>query len=129
MDIREDEADRGLDLARRDGRAVVVRSELGSLGSDTLKDVGNEDVGRVRLDTLLGALLATLGLGSGGLSGLLISDYPQVGKVCRRRKHTLAGALEAAAGALEACEAGALEAVADLGAIVVVVVGDESRSR
>ena len=152
MDIREDEADRGLDLARRDGRAVVVRSELGSLGSDTLKDVGNErvedghglvrdtgvgvdlledlvDVGRVRLDTLLGTLLATLGLGSGGLSGLLISDYPHVGKVCRRRKHTLAGALEAAAGALEACEAGALEAVADLGAIVVVVVGDESRSR
>jgi hypothetical protein len=38
--------------------------------------------------------------------------------------HTLAGALDAAAGALEACEAGALEAVADLGAIVVCWLGD-----
>ena len=35
----EDEADRGLDLARRDGRLLVVSSELASLGCDTLEDV------------------------------------------------------------------------------------------
>ena len=40
------------------------------------------------------------------------------GSTVKERRHTLAGALDAAAGALEACEAGALEAVADLGAIV-----------
>jgi hypothetical protein len=40
----EDEADGGLDLAGRDGRAVVVRGELGSLGSDTLEDVRDERV-------------------------------------------------------------------------------------
>ena len=89
----EDETDGGLDLTRRDGGAVVVRSELGSLGGDTLEDVRDErvedghglvrdtsvgvdlledlvDVRRVRLDPLLGALLATLGLGGGGLGGL-----------------------------------------------------------
>lgn len=36
---REDEADRGLDLAGRDGRLLVVGGELGSLGRDTLEDV------------------------------------------------------------------------------------------
>jgi hypothetical protein len=35
----EDEADRGLDLTRRDGRLLVVGSELGGLGCDALKDV------------------------------------------------------------------------------------------
>lgn len=40
----EDETDSGLDLTRRDGRAVVVRSELGSLGCDALENVVDERV-------------------------------------------------------------------------------------
>ena len=36
---RKDEADRGLDLAGRDGGLLVVGSELGSLGGDTLEDI------------------------------------------------------------------------------------------
>ncbi len=35
----EDEADSGLDLSRRDGGLLVVRSELGSLSGDALEDV------------------------------------------------------------------------------------------
>ena len=35
----KDEADRGLDLARRDGGLLVVSRKLGGLGSDTLEDV------------------------------------------------------------------------------------------
>jgi len=35
---------RGLDLARRDGRFLVVSSKLGSLGGDALEDVVNEGV-------------------------------------------------------------------------------------
>jgi len=35
----EDEADRGLYLAGGDSRLLVVSSQLGGLGSDTLKDV------------------------------------------------------------------------------------------
>jgi hypothetical protein len=45
-----------------------------SVGVDLLEDL--VDVRRVRLDPLLGALLATLGLGSRGLGGLLISNHP-----------------------------------------------------
>jgi hypothetical protein len=41
---REDEADGCLDLARGDGRLLVVGGELGSLGSDTLEDVVDEGV-------------------------------------------------------------------------------------
>ena len=41
---REDETDRGLDLARRDGRLLVVGSELGRLGRDALEDVVDERV-------------------------------------------------------------------------------------
>jgi hypothetical protein len=44
VDLRKDQSDRGLDLTRRDGRSVVVRGELGCLGSDTLEDVGNKRV-------------------------------------------------------------------------------------
>lgn len=44
QDSRKDEPDRGLDLTRRDGRAVVVRRELGSLGSDPLENVRDEGV-------------------------------------------------------------------------------------
>lgn len=44
QDSRKDEPDRGLDLTRRDGRAVVVRRELGSLGSDPLENVRDERV-------------------------------------------------------------------------------------
>lgn len=40
----EDKTDRGLDLTGRDGRSVVVRSELGGLGSDSLENVGDEGV-------------------------------------------------------------------------------------
>lgn len=40
----EDETDRSLNLARRDSGAVVVRRELGGLGSDTLEDVRDERV-------------------------------------------------------------------------------------
>jgi len=40
----EDKTDRGLDLSGRDGRSVVVRSELGGLGRDSLEDVGDEGV-------------------------------------------------------------------------------------
>jgi hypothetical protein len=40
----ENESDRGLDLSRRNGGSVVVRSELGSLGSDSLEDVRDERV-------------------------------------------------------------------------------------
>ena len=35
----EDETDRGLDLSGRDGRLLVVGSELGGLGSDALEDI------------------------------------------------------------------------------------------
>ena len=35
----EDEADRGLDLARGDGGLLVVGGELGGLGCDALEDV------------------------------------------------------------------------------------------
>ena len=35
----EDETDRGLDLAGRDGRLLVVRGELGGFTGDALKDV------------------------------------------------------------------------------------------
>ena len=40
----KDKTDRGLDLSGRDGRSVVVRSELGSLGSDSLENVRDERV-------------------------------------------------------------------------------------
>jgi hypothetical protein len=40
----EDQPDGGLDLSGRDGRSVVVDGELGSLGGDSLEDVGNERV-------------------------------------------------------------------------------------
>jgi len=42
------------------------------VGVDLLEDL--VDVRGVRLDPLLGSLLATLGLGSGGLGGLRVSD-------------------------------------------------------
>lgn len=35
----QDQANRGLDLSRRDGRLLVVRGQLGGFGRDTLKDV------------------------------------------------------------------------------------------
>jgi hypothetical protein len=35
----EDETDGGLDLPGRDGRLLVVSSQLGGLSSDTLEDV------------------------------------------------------------------------------------------
>lgn len=41
---RQDEADGGLDFARRDGGLLIVRSELASLGCDTLEDVVDERV-------------------------------------------------------------------------------------
>jgi hypothetical protein len=44
QNVREDESDRRLDLAGRDGGTVVVRCELGSLGCDTLEDVRDERV-------------------------------------------------------------------------------------
>lgn len=89
----EDETNGGLDLSRRDGRLLVVGSELGGLGSDALKDVLDErvenghglvrdtsvgvnlledtvDVGRVSLLADLGGLLLVTRLG-GGLGGLL----------------------------------------------------------
>jgi len=40
----QDEADGGLDLARGDGRLLVVRRELGRLGRDALEDVVDERV-------------------------------------------------------------------------------------
>lgn len=40
----EDEADRGLNLSGGDGRLLVVRSELASLGCDALEDICNENV-------------------------------------------------------------------------------------
>ena len=40
----KDETDGGLDLTRRDGGAVVVRSELGGLSGDALEDVVDERV-------------------------------------------------------------------------------------
>ncbi len=40
----EDETDRGLNLARRDGLTLVVASKTTRLGSDTLEDIGNEGV-------------------------------------------------------------------------------------
>jgi hypothetical protein len=57
---REDKTNSGLDLARRDGRTLVVSSQLGSFGSNTLKDIVNERVqnghGLVR-DTSIGVNL------------------------------------------------------------------------
>lgn len=89
----EDEADSSLDLSRRDGRLLVVGSELGGLSGDALEDVLNErvkdghglvgdtsvgvnllentvDVGGVGLLADLGGLLLVTGLG-GSLGGLL----------------------------------------------------------
>ena len=43
-DARKDESDRGLDLSRRDGRSVVVRSKLGSLSGNSLENVRDERV-------------------------------------------------------------------------------------
>lgn len=40
----KDESDRSLDLSRGDGRLLVVRSELGGLAGDALKDVVDEGV-------------------------------------------------------------------------------------
>ena len=40
----EDESYGGLDLARRDGRLLVVCGELGGLGCDALEDVVDEGV-------------------------------------------------------------------------------------
>lgn len=89
----EDEADSGLDLSRRDGRLLVVRSELGGLSGNALEDVLDErvknghglvrdtdvgvnllkdtvDVGGVSLLADLGGLLLVTRLG-GSLGGLL----------------------------------------------------------
>jgi len=40
----EDQANGSLNLARRDGRLLVVGSQLGGLGSDTLEDIIDEGV-------------------------------------------------------------------------------------
>lgn len=45
------------------------------------------------------------------------------------RRHTLAGALEAAAGALAACEEGALEATDDLGGYGMLAMNDDGAWR
>ena len=42
----EDETDRGLDLAGRDGRLLVVGSELGSFSGDALEDVVDKGAGK-----------------------------------------------------------------------------------
>jgi len=91
----EDETNGGLDLTRRDGRLLVVSSELASLGCNTLEDVVDErvqdghgtvgdtsvgvdlledlvDVGGVGLLSGLGALLLVTGRGGGLLAGLLL---------------------------------------------------------
>ena len=80
-----------------------------SVGVDLLEDL--VDVRRVGLDPLLGPLLSTVSLGGGGLCGLEVSKVEEEVKT----GHTFAGALEAAAGALAACEEGALDATDDLG--------------
>ena len=77
---------------------------------DLLEDL--VDVGRVGLDPLLGPLLTTVSLSGGGLCGLDISHSRYEWE---RREFTLAGALDAAAGALAAWEEGALDATEDLG--------------
>lgn len=41
---REDEADGGLNLARRDGGLLVVGGKLGGLGSDALENVVDKGV-------------------------------------------------------------------------------------
>jgi hypothetical protein len=89
----KDQSAGGLDLSRRDGGSVVVDGQLGCLGGDSFKDVGDErvqdrhglvgdtsvgvdlledlvDVGRVGFDPSLGSLLLFTGfLGGGGLLG------------------------------------------------------------
>jgi hypothetical protein len=90
----EDEADRGLDFPRGDGRLLVVGSKLRGLSSDALEDVVDErvqdrhgalgdtsvrvdlledlvDVGRVGLLAALGALLGVTGRG-GLLASILL---------------------------------------------------------
>jgi hypothetical protein len=90
----QDQADGGLDFSGRDGGLLVVGSELGSLGSDALKDVVDErvqdrhgavgdtsvgvdllqdlvDVRRVGLLAGLGALLL-VARGGGLLAGILL---------------------------------------------------------
>lgn len=54
----EDEAHRGLDLPGGDGGLLVVSSQLGGLGSDTLEDVWkmkseNMNVTRKRVDAFV----------------------------------------------------------------------------
>lgn len=83
---------------------------------DLLEDL--VDVRRVRLDPLLGPLLGTVFGSSGSLGSLYHKSVTRHDQCQVGRELTLAGALDAAAGALEAWEAGALEAT-DLGAIVI----------
>ena len=91
------EADGGLDLARRESGLLVVSRELSSLAGNALEDVVDErvhdahalladagvgvdllehpvDVGRVRFDALLAALLLVAGGGNflGSLGGCLL---------------------------------------------------------
>lgn len=87
----KDQSAGGLNLSRRDGGSVVVDSQLGSLGGDSLENVGDErvqdghglvgdtsvgvdlledlvDVRRVGFDPSLASLLLVTGfLGGGGL--------------------------------------------------------------
>lgn len=44
----ENEADSGLNFARRDGRLLGVCGKLGSLGRDTLEDIGDEATRAIR---------------------------------------------------------------------------------
>ena len=89
---REHKTNSGLDLAGRKGGLLVVGGKLSGLSGDTLEDVVDEgvhdghtlladssvgvdlledlvDVGGVRLDALLGALLLVAGGLLGGLGG------------------------------------------------------------
>ena len=75
----EDKSDRGLDLSRRDGRSVVVRSELGSLGSDSLEDVRDE-----RVQNGHGLVTDTLAMIHGKGGGWLTHEIPVSGWTCLR---------------------------------------------
>jgi len=99
----EDQADRGLDLARGDGGLLVVGGELGGLSCDALEDVVDEgvedghgtvgdtgvgvdlledlvDVGGVGLLAGLGALLLVARDGGGLLASLLLLSRSLAGR-------------------------------------------------
>jgi hypothetical protein len=142
----KDQSTSSLDLSRRDGGSVVVDGQLGSLGGDSLENVGDErvqdghglvgdtsvgvdlledlvDVGRVGFDPSLGSLLLLAGfLGGSGLLGRSLGGSGSLGG----RGLGGGGSWRGKVGVSKVVDVdgsgGDIPGAADLGAIVIVVV-------